>query len=271
MAKDKLLAEWFWTDRWMGSSGFLLPLEPRGLYREMLTQAWRRGGRLPNDHAAIQRATGVSAEEWVRCWPSVAAYWRVDGDSLVNDTQVEVYTEARAAQERATERGRRGAQATAQVRAQASAQAPRKRVLKHQPPSPSPSPSPSLTPDNGNDSGTAAPAGVVLTPEVVKAPSWSAEACDDWQAHLGTPPGGRIGNALKPLVKAHGWELVRPLWREACERAASEPDPTFFTPEVFARTFKARLTSPATARGKPGVSERNAEHLRTWIDSKERA
>ena len=44
--RDKLLAEWFWTDRWQGSSGFLLPLEARGLYREMLTQAWQRGGRL---------------------------------------------------------------------------------------------------------------------------------------------------------------------------------------------------------------------------------
>lgn len=79
---SKLLAEWFWTDRWIGSSAFLLPIEPRGLYREMLTQAWRRGGSLPNDPIAIQRAVGCTASEWRRCWPQIERYWRIDGDSL---------------------------------------------------------------------------------------------------------------------------------------------------------------------------------------------
>jgi uncharacterized protein YdaU (DUF1376 family) len=105
----KLLAEWFWTDRWMGSSAFLLPVEPRGLYREMLTQAWRRGAQLPNDHEAIRRAVGVTVKEWERCWPKVSRYWRVEGDALVNDTQTEIYKQALAVQERASERGRRGA------------------------------------------------------------------------------------------------------------------------------------------------------------------
>src|SRR3954467_10029089 len=68
-SQDKLLGEWFWTDRWMGSSAFLLPMEPRGVYREMLTQAWRRGARLPNDHETIRRAIGCTDSEWKRCWP----------------------------------------------------------------------------------------------------------------------------------------------------------------------------------------------------------
>ena len=72
MRERKLLAEWFWTDRWIGSSGFLLPMEPRGLYREMLTQSWRRGGTLPNNPEAIRRATGCTVEEWDRAWPTVA-------------------------------------------------------------------------------------------------------------------------------------------------------------------------------------------------------
>jgi len=148
MKGEKLLAEWLWIDRWMGSSAFLLPMETRGLYREMLTQAWRRGARLPNDHEAIQRATGCTAEEWARCWPRLARYWREDGDSLVNDTQISVYAETVAARERASERGRKGAQATAQARAQAGAQVQAQAVpehpLKHQPPSPSPSPSVTL-------------------------------------------------------------------------------------------------------------------------------
>jgi uncharacterized protein YdaU (DUF1376 family) len=106
--KDKLLAEWFWTDRWTGSSAFLLPMEPRGLYREMLTQAWRRGGKLPNDPEAIRRAVGCTPSEWRRCWPKVEPYWRVDGDGLVNETQTDVIADAIAAHERAVKRGRKG-------------------------------------------------------------------------------------------------------------------------------------------------------------------
>lgn len=106
----------------MGSSAFLLPMEARGVYREMLTQAWRRGARLPNDHEAIQRAIGATRQEWKRCWPKVEKYWRVDGDTLVCDTQLEVYKEAQGVAIRASERGLRGAQARAQARAQAPTQ-----------------------------------------------------------------------------------------------------------------------------------------------------
>lgn len=94
---DKLLAEWFWTDRWTGSSGFLLPLEARGLYREMLTQAWRRRAQLPADYETIRRAIGATEAEWTRSWPAVEAYWRRTTEgTLVNDTQVEIFNEAQA-------------------------------------------------------------------------------------------------------------------------------------------------------------------------------
>lgn len=143
---SKLLAEWFWTDRWIGSSAFLLPLEPRGLYREMLTQAWRRGGKLPNDEEAIKRAVGCTAAEWRRCWPKVRGYWRVDGDSLINDTQAEVIADAIRAHERAVERGRKGGKASArsraQVQEQVEPQVQEQVELKHKPPSPSLSPTP---------------------------------------------------------------------------------------------------------------------------------
>lgn len=143
-ARDKLLAEWFWTDRWMGSSGFLLPLEARGLYREMLTQAWHRGGRLPRDHEGIQRACGVTRAEWKRAWPAVSRYWREDGDGLVNDTQLEVLEEARVAVRRASEHGRRGAQARhghhkedSPGDARGAARAPAQGLPGDKPPSPS--------------------------------------------------------------------------------------------------------------------------------------
>jgi uncharacterized protein YdaU (DUF1376 family) len=108
MREDKLLAEWFWTDRWSASSAFLLSVEARGLYREMLTQAWRRQCRLPADPVTIQRAIACTAQEWKRCWPMVEKYWRRDGDDLVNDTQLAVYAEAVAARDRAVERARKG-------------------------------------------------------------------------------------------------------------------------------------------------------------------
>jgi uncharacterized protein YdaU (DUF1376 family) len=113
--EQKMLAEWFWTDRWMGSSAFLLPIEPRGLYREMLTQAWRREAKLPNDPETIRRAVGVTEAEWERCWPKVKGYWRVDGDYLVNDTQVAVYLESLGRAKRLSKRGKLGAKARAQA------------------------------------------------------------------------------------------------------------------------------------------------------------
>lgn len=84
-------------------------MEARGVYREMLTQAWRRGARLPNDHEAIRRAIGATVGEWRRAWPVVKRFWRVDGDDLVNDTQLAVYADAQGRAQRATDRAQTAA------------------------------------------------------------------------------------------------------------------------------------------------------------------
>jgi uncharacterized protein YdaU (DUF1376 family) len=139
---DKLLAEWFWTDRWMGSSAFLLPMETRGVYREMLTQAWRRGAKLPANHEQIRRAIGCTAGEWRRAWPAIEGYWRVDGDSLVNDTQQAVYAEAfnlRSVRQVAGSKGGKRSASKRAVLLEAKGQA------KSNSPSPSPSPTVSST------------------------------------------------------------------------------------------------------------------------------
>lgn len=82
------------------------------------------------------------------------------------------------------------------------------------------------------------------------APSWSTEACGEWKHFLGTPPGGRIGNALKPLVEEHTWDVVRPLWRGYLEEAVLSPeDPKWTKPETFAQTFKARLARSRAGHG----------------------
>ena len=95
------------------SSGFLLPMEPRGIYREMLTQAWYRNARLPNDAEKICRIIGATEDEWGRCWPIVKRFWRVtdDGGWLVNDTQLEIYNDALLRSANASEKARRAAQA----------------------------------------------------------------------------------------------------------------------------------------------------------------
>lgn len=145
---DRLRAEWFWTDRWMGSSAFLLPMEARGLYREMLTQAWTRGARLPASYEAIRRATGCTIEEWDRSWPEIKKYWREDGAHLVNDTQLEIYSKAMGISEKRSALGKKGAEARAnaiakpQANALANTPANASANVKH----PSPSPSPSLNP-----------------------------------------------------------------------------------------------------------------------------
>lgn len=68
-------------------------MEARGLYREMLTQAWRRGAKLPDDHETIRRAIAATEDEWQRSWPRVAPFWRSVDGWLVNDTQLEIYRE----------------------------------------------------------------------------------------------------------------------------------------------------------------------------------
>jgi hypothetical protein len=71
-------------------------------------------------------------------------------------------------------------------------------------------------------------------PSVANAPGWSKEACDDWEATLGNPQGGRIGIALKPLVTKHGWEEVRPLWK----KYLLEKDPKYASPSDFASKYE---------------------------------
>lgn len=120
---DKLLAEWFWTDRWTGSSAFLLPLEARGLYREMLTQAWRRGAQLPNDPEAIKRAVGCTDEEWDRNWRLISGYFRAKNGRLFNPTQVEIYRSNVALLSTRRSAARRGGLQTQALKRQAKLQA----------------------------------------------------------------------------------------------------------------------------------------------------
>jgi uncharacterized protein YdaU (DUF1376 family) len=103
----KLRAEWFWIDRWLASRARELPMEARGIYREMLTMGWARGGQLPIEEERIVRIIGATPEEWARSYRLVEGFWRRQDDVIVNDTQLEVYAHSLARQEVLSERGRK--------------------------------------------------------------------------------------------------------------------------------------------------------------------
>jgi uncharacterized protein YdaU (DUF1376 family) len=133
MTNHKLQAEWFWVDRWTRSSAFCLPQEARGVYREMLTQAWGRGARLPNDHEAIRRVTGTTAKEWAKAWPLIARYWRYAGGDLRGGDGPERFgDDARPGRgDRSARERRRAAEVARRKQGFSTAQALLKHVLKH--------------------------------------------------------------------------------------------------------------------------------------------
>jgi uncharacterized protein YdaU (DUF1376 family) len=108
---ERLRHENFDGLRWITSSASRISLAGRGLYREMLTAAWLRGARLPNDHDAIRVIVNVTVKEWRAAWPLVERYWRHDGDYLVNDTQVEIYAQTVGRLQRRSKAGKDAADA----------------------------------------------------------------------------------------------------------------------------------------------------------------
>ncbi len=118
---EKLHAEWFWCGQWFASSAMLLPLEAKGLYREMLTRAWSLGGKLPSEAKSIQKLVMVSSEEWARTWPLVRRFWKTtpDGAWIYNETQQDVMKVSTSISEKRAAAGRKGGKASAEARRKA--------------------------------------------------------------------------------------------------------------------------------------------------------
>lgn len=71
-----------------------------------------------------------------------------------------------------------------------------------------------------------------------KNPSWSSEACDVWQEVTGgSPPGGRIGKALKPLVREHGRRQVLANFERYLVHHREEGRLEFANPQDFASRY----------------------------------
>lgn len=223
---SKLLAEWFWTDRWSGSDGWLLPMAPRGLYREMLTQAWKREASLPGDLSSIRSLCNVSEADWDTLWPAVKPFWKEVDGRLVNETQVVVYAEAKGKHERA------------QARAQAGAQAKHNRVLKDKPPSPSPSPSP--------DNGTGKPAhpSEPPMPNPTPVPEWEAQAKAIWSMHLGGE-NDYVYADLIAVVRRFGAAKTLIAWEAYCKASAANQGGKFASARSFAQKPGPWMERPA--------------------------
>ena len=65
----KLHGMFWWIDRWRKSTAFTdFTLEEQGAYRNLLEEAWLRGGGIPDDPRVLARASGD-----VTRWPKVKA------------------------------------------------------------------------------------------------------------------------------------------------------------------------------------------------------
>lgn len=282
---EKMRAEWFWTDKWTGSSGFLLPMHARGLYREMMTQAWARAAEsegaitfpcLPNDHEAIRRACACTEREWKKAWPLVSRYWRADGANLVNDTQLAVYAEALARAMEASDRGRNAAErrwskaaldaaahagAHARARSRASAGAMPPHMLGECPPSPSPLTTPIKPPLRGRRRQRPGPD----LPEPPEAPAVETapgqNGCRSLVLELrerGKPPNGtwqRILDQLAPNMNPHSFAT----WLRPTEELGVLTDvegerlvvvcPTDQFRSWITRNYRARIDEACQAAG----------------------
>jgi uncharacterized protein YdaU (DUF1376 family) len=281
---------WWWIDRWRRSPPWTdMSLAEQGGYRNLLDEQRLRGGRIPNDERVLAKACGDPLE-WPVIREKVLAKFDVseDGQWLSNRTATEVNAVSDSLSEAQAAKGKARAAGAARVKGRFTSPASRSTSRKtSQPPAEEPAAPPasvsvavsvsgsvtgSVSETENGSSGADAPAALTTTPPPEEKP-WNLEATDVWERHLGSvnagKMGGRIGAALKPLLQKHGWGPVRELWERACEQAASEADPEYFTPEVFARTFSARMRAPpAKARGRSSVGERQLGAVAAFLERK---
>jgi len=228
-------ALWWWIDRWRKSTAYTdMTLEEQAAYRNLLDEIALRDGVIPDDERTLARASG-DATRWPRVREKVLRWLQRCEGGWTNETALEVIRQGqRRADKQQRYRSRRrngpgnaGGNAGGNGEGDAGGN-----NAGNQAGYPSPSPSPSQRTDNGLAATTRRVAAKVVKR---KPPSWSAEACDDWLKRFpgSSPPGARIGAALKPLVTAHGWPGVRPVW--GFYLASTPAD--FLNPQTFAAKF----------------------------------
>lgn len=90
----KLTGMMWWIDRWRKSTAFTdMTLEEQGAYRNLLEEAWLRGGAIPNDPRVLARASG-DAERWPKVRAKVLPRFHLSGGEYHHETIDELIAQA---------------------------------------------------------------------------------------------------------------------------------------------------------------------------------
>ncbi len=84
----------WWIDRWRKSTAYIdLTLEQQGAYRNLLDEAWLRGGAIPNDPRVLARASG-DEKRWAKVRAKVLAKFHLVGNEYRHETVDDLITRA---------------------------------------------------------------------------------------------------------------------------------------------------------------------------------
>jgi uncharacterized protein YdaU (DUF1376 family) len=253
--------QWFPRDYLTDEAVVRMSLEQQGAYVRLLSHQWLEGS-IPADMIGLAALCGISAGKMKKLWPGLQKKFSATDDGRLQNQRMEEIREEQANhKQKQSLGGKRGAA---------------KRWGGDKSPNGSPNGSP--TPDPmASDSSASASATAIGTdtdigavaphpkPEKPKRePSgWSAKACEAWvQKFGGVAPGGKIGAALKPLVKKYGEAEVLHVWTQYL---ATEEE-KYISPAAFAQKYR---TWRDGKQGKPApqqydYSDATTEWNGTW-------
>ena len=90
----KLNGLMWWIDRWRKSTAYTdMTLEQQGAYRNLLDEAWLRGGPLPLDDRALAKASG-DARRWTKIRTVVMKRFKKTTEGWRNETLDQVLRQA---------------------------------------------------------------------------------------------------------------------------------------------------------------------------------
>ena len=76
----------WWIDRWRKSTAWTgMTLEEQGAYRNLLDEAWLRGGAIPNDRRVLAQASG-DPKRWAKVEAKVLAKFRLIQNEYHHET-----------------------------------------------------------------------------------------------------------------------------------------------------------------------------------------
>ena len=93
--QTQLRALWWWIDRWRKSTAYTdMTLEEQGAYRNLLDEAWLRGGVLPNNERILAKACG-DAFRWKHVRKAVMERFILTAEGWHNETLDKMLHESR--------------------------------------------------------------------------------------------------------------------------------------------------------------------------------